>query len=39
MVSYLVLVERSALCEVNDQFRYQFMQIEQAVEAVGKCNK
>ncbi len=39
MVSDLVLVEWSALCHVNDQFRYQFTQIEPAVEAVGECSQ
>ena len=39
MVSDLVLGERSALCDVNDQFRYQFTQIEPSVEAVGECSQ
>ena len=39
MVSHLVLGERSALCDVNDQFRYQFTQIEPSVEAVGECSQ
>ena len=39
MVSDLVLVEWSALCDVNDQFRYQFTQIEPSVEAVGECSQ
>ena len=39
MVSDLVLGERSALCDVNDQFRYQFTQIETAVEAVSECSQ
>ncbi len=39
MASYLFLGEQSALCDVNDQFRYQFTQIEPSVEAVGECSQ